>query len=114
MHDIARRRVIRYEVASLRNFAAIVPLALGSALAQTAAAPSFDVAYVKALSLEPHGGDLEVTPTSICLYATPWASYSGGRTRGSVCQEWREGDPLPLSLKPSPRPERIRVAEPGP
>jgi uncharacterized protein (TIGR03435 family) len=71
VHDIARRRVIRSEVASLRNSAAILPLALASALAQTAAPPSFDVAYVKALPQDLHGGDFKVTPTSVSFNGYP-------------------------------------------
>jgi hypothetical protein len=67
VHDIARRRVIQSEVASLRNSMASLPLALASALAQTAAPLSFDVASIKALPLERYGGDFQVTPTSISL-----------------------------------------------
>ena len=71
MHDIAGRSVIQGEVASLRNLTAIFPLALASALAQTAAPPSFDVAYVKALPQELHGGDFKVTPTSVSFDGYP-------------------------------------------
>ena len=71
VHVVARRRVIQCEVASLRNFAATLPLALASALAQTAAPPTFDVAYVKALPQELHGADFKVTPASVSFNGYP-------------------------------------------
>jgi uncharacterized protein (TIGR03435 family) len=71
VHVVARRRVIQCEVAPLRNFAAILPLALASALAQSASPLTFDVAYVKALPQEPHGGDFKVTPTSVSFDGYP-------------------------------------------
>ena len=55
---------------SLRAFATILPL-VASALAQPAAPLNFDVASVKALPLERHGGDFQVTPTSVSFHGYP-------------------------------------------
>jgi uncharacterized protein (TIGR03435 family) len=52
--------------------ATILLLALANALAQTAAPLNFDVASVKALSpAELHGGDFQVTPTSVSFHGYP-------------------------------------------
>jgi uncharacterized protein (TIGR03435 family) len=69
LHAFAARRVIFNEVRTLWNYVTILLLAQGSALAQPT--PSFDVAYVKALPAELHGGDFQVTPTSVSFDRFP-------------------------------------------
>jgi uncharacterized protein (TIGR03435 family) len=70
LHDFATRHV-SYHVVTSWNFAAILLLSPAAALAQPAPPLHFDVASVKALPTELHGGGFHVTPTSISFDGYP-------------------------------------------